>query len=129
MKLNHEQNVAVSIGSDSVLKFYDVPNFDVASYINARRNLDEIGPDAKFTPHCCFIGKNQSSIAVGTTSGIILIFDTFELQMINSVKLHGKCIVTMDYNFHFGTVISGDTAGVLEVWQGEENVIGNVPDR
>lgn len=129
LKLNNSQNVGLSIGSDSVIKFYDVPNFDVASYINARRNLDELGGDITFSPHCCFIGKSQIYVAVGTTSGVILIFDTIELQLVNSVKLHGKSIVAMEYNFHFGTVISGDSSGVMEIWQGEENVIGLAPDR
>ena len=129
MKLNYQQNVAVSIGLDAVVKFYDVLNFDVTSYINTRLNLKEIGDNVNFAPHCCFIGKSQTNIAVATTKGDILIFDTVELQLSTSVKLHGSCIVAMDYNYRFGTVISGDSSGVIEIWKGEDDVIGNAPDR
>mmetsp|Transcript_20904 Transcript_20904/g.31181 ORF Transcript_20904/g.31181 Transcript_20904/m.31181 type:complete len:633 (-) Transcript_20904:535-2433(-) len=124
---NAQQNLAATISTDNVIKFYDVANFDVSGYISASDILQE--NNTKLAPHCCFIDKNQTNLAIGTTSGVILICDSLALNFITSVKLHGSNIVAMKYNILYGVVISADSTGVVEVWRGDEGNVGDSPDR
>lgn len=124
---NTQQNLAATISTDNVIKFYDIANFDVSGYISASKVLQE--NNTKLAPHCCFIDKNQTNLAVGTTSGVILICDSLALDFLTNVKLHGSNIVALKYNFSYGVVISADSAGVLEVWRGDEGHLGDAPDR
>lgn len=122
--LSHpEGDSAASVGEDNVIKFYDVGGVDVAGMIRVCFNRSEKIDKNNF--HCgkcsSFLGENQSLIAVSSSSeSSIFIFSSITLspQPVRIVSFHTSLITAMVYNNLYNCMISADSKGILEYWNG-----------
>ena len=104
---------AASVGEDNVIKFYDVPNFDVTGMIQANDQFTCGGSVA-------FVGEDQSLLAVSSKStadstasqkpGTIFIFSSITLSPnpVKEINLHAAPLTGMVYNSKHNCMISTD---------------------
>lgn len=116
-------DAAASVGDDDVIKFYDIGGVDVAGMI--KPSFEEDGNfNRKYFScgKCCsFLGENQSLIAVSSSSeSSIFIFSSITLspQPVRIIYLHTSLITGMVYNYRYNCMISTDSKGILEYWNG-----------
>jgi peptidylprolyl isomerase domain and WD repeat-containing protein 1 len=99
-------DVAVSVGSDGLLKFYEISTFDVLTMIATRQ---------AFGAAACWLQTDVLAVAVSNVeNGHILVYSTTELVQI--VKLHADVVTTLTAVPHQHCVVSTDAKGVVEVW-------------
>ncbi|GAX12988.1 peptidylprolyl isomerase domain and WD repeat-containing protein 1 [Fistulifera solaris] len=104
-----------SVGSDKMIKFYDVSSFDVSWYFPTGLDL---GTSA------CWIDRDRVACA-SASDGVIYIITTTE-QEVQKVKLHGDNLVTcLLYNPRFQTVMSTDQKGIIEFWDASHSKLGD----
>jgi peptidylprolyl isomerase domain and WD repeat-containing protein 1 len=133
-------DICASIGEDNMIKFYDIGSFDVTGMIKLKGTGITCGNCA------AFIGEDQLLLAVSASaqsvqeSGLIYIFSVSTLSQspVKVVKLHAAPISVMAYNYSYHVVISSDSKGIIEYWNGslhpdigttssENNVDSNFP--
>lgn len=104
---------AASVGEDNVIKFYDVPNFDVTGMI-------QVNDQYKCGGSVAFVGEDQSLLAVsskistnstgGKKPGTIFIFSSITLSPnpVKEINLHAAPLTAMVYNSKYNCMISAD---------------------
>lgn len=103
-----------SIGSDKMIKFYDVSSFDVSWYFQTGLDL---GTSA------CWIDRDRVACSCAS-DGVIYVFTTTE-QGVQKIKVHGDSVVTcLLYNPVYQTVMSTDKRGIIEFWDASHNKLG-----
>ena len=100
-------NVA-SVGSDGLVKFYDVSTFDVSSYHQTDLDLG--------TSACWLPSSNQLLAVSAANSGAIYVFSA-DSGLVQTLTLHGSNLVTsLVCNPVHHCVLSSDQKGILELW-------------
>ncbi|KJE96934.1 cyclophilin [Capsaspora owczarzaki ATCC 30864] len=114
---SHDGMFLATTSSDKMLKIYDVVNFDMMNIIN-------LGDDEAT---CCEWlhqpGDALARVAVACQSSpAIRIYDARgDGKPLKTVSMHVKPVVAMALNVKFDTVISVDTAGLVEYWRAADN--------
>jgi len=131
--------VACSVGSDSLLKFYDVATFDVITMIVAEATAtttttttaadgrqEQQRRPVKLGTSCCAIhsrggggGTGETFWAVSSADcGTVFVYSyEREEHLVQTLTLHGKAPVTsLTYSPQHRCVVSTDTSGIVEVW-------------
>jgi peptidylprolyl isomerase domain and WD repeat-containing protein 1 len=125
---------AVSIGYDDVIKFYDVPTFDVSGMIRTSyrlgRNAVLLEKEDLYLLVCVRAGTSyEEKEDEGPTpekktvgAGSILLFSGTSLssEPIRIISYHASPITALAYSSS-SWVISADVSGVLEVWSVDNN--------
>eukprot|EP00559_Dactyliosolen_fragilissimus_P003042 CAMPEP_0184865372 /NCGR_PEP_ID=MMETSP0580-20130426/17866_1 /TAXON_ID=1118495 /ORGANISM="Dactyliosolen fragilissimus" /LENGTH=791 /DNA_ID=CAMNT_0027364541 /DNA_START=122 /DNA_END=2497 /DNA_ORIENTATION=- len=133
----YDGDMVASVGSDRVIKFYDVGAFDVTGMI---RNLnssqkqgvshtnygDSIEDGLSFGLHATFLGEDQTLLAVsmggddGNQGGKIHVFSSVTLspRPVAIISLHAAPITAFKYNHKHHCAISCDSKGLIEYWDG-----------
>ena len=102
--------LAVAVGGDGVIKFYNVSIFDVSGMIRTPYK-DDLGPAA------AFVLSDQQSLAVSKPSdNSVLIYDaqTLSSEPVRIVTLHGAPVVTIAYNHLKNVCLTSDKSGIIE---------------
>ncbi|KAI9223266.1 peptidyl-prolyl cis-trans isomerase cyp15 [Blastocladiella britannica] len=108
---NAQGTLLVTISPTKELKIFDVLQFDMINMIQ----LD-------FTPGCVawVYQPDQAYFTVAVSdanSGAIHLFDAKgDGKPLHTVSLHRRPVAVMAYNAHHNTVVSIDTAGMMEYW-------------
>lgn len=133
-------DTAASVGEDNVIKFYDIGGFDVTGMI-------KVGKDYKCGRCAAYIGEDQTLVAVSSGSvkskdqkptssassslrvGDIFIFSSLTLSPIpiRTITHHTVPVTAMSYNYKHQCMISCDSKGVLEYWNGA--ILNNSSDK
>jgi peptidylprolyl isomerase domain and WD repeat-containing protein 1 len=96
---------------DSLLKIFDILNFDMINYVK----LD-------FIPlHCEFLNKfNDPNLLIAVTDkdsgNIHLIKADSKGEIFKTLKIHSSPVTAIKFNEAFNTAISVDSSGIIEYW-------------
>ncbi len=104
------EDTMASIGSDGVIKIYDVSTFDATAMVKT---------GLSFGRTACFLqdASRDSLLAISSASdGSIFIYSTSSLQQMQILSFHSKPVTCLAYNPKHRCCISADEQGILEVW-------------
>jgi peptidylprolyl isomerase domain and WD repeat-containing protein 1 len=108
--LDPTEDTVASIGSDGLIKIYDVSTFDATAMVKT---------DLSFGRAACFLqdASKDSLLAISSDSGgSICIFSTTTLQQIQTLSFHSKPVTCLAYNQQHKCCVSADEQGILEIW-------------
>lgn len=108
--LDPTEDTVSSIGSDGLIKLYDVSTFDATAMVKT---------DLSFGRAACFLQdrSRDSLLAICSNSdGSIFIFSTTTLKQIQTLSFHSKPVTCLGYNQQHKCCVSADEQGVLEIW-------------
>lgn len=108
--LDPTEDTVASIGSDGLIKIYDISTFDVTAMVKTK---------LAFGRAACFLqdSSKDSLLAIGSASeGSIFVFSTTTLQQIQTLSFHSKPITCLAYNQQHKCCVSADEQGILEIW-------------
>jgi peptidylprolyl isomerase domain and WD repeat-containing protein 1 len=109
---DHEGDTCCSVGSDGLLKFYEISTFDATTMLQTGKNLGT----------CCswFTATSRAARAVAVSaanSGDIYIYSPDTVSLIQTLTLHGSSTVTcLAYNVNQDCMVSTDYKGIIELW-------------
>ena len=101
-------DTACSVGSDNIIKVYDIATFDVTgmmkvSFANIR------GPAVMTNDWLAVVNASNQDI-------LLFSYATLSLEPIHTLSLHAQRITAMVLNHQHGCVLSADASGTLELW-------------
>lgn len=108
--LDPSEDTIASIGTDGIIKIYDVSTFDATAMVKTGQS---------FGRAACFLqdSSKDSLLAISSASnGNIFIFSTTTLLQIQVLSFHSKPVTCLAYNQQHKCCLSADEQGVLELW-------------
>jgi len=105
-----------SVGSDKALKVFDVINFDMINMMKLQ-----------FSPGICewIYRKGDAVSAIAISNNDLNEINIYDGRGDNTplkvLKIHSKLVTCIKYNPHYDVVISGDLAGMMEYWSGQQH--------
>ena len=108
--LDPSEDTVASIGSDGLIKLYDVSTFDATAMLKTNQS---------FGYAACFLqdASRDSLLAISSASdGNIFVYSTTSLQLIQTLSFHFKPVTCLAYNQQHKCCVSADEQGILEIW-------------
>lgn len=104
------ESTAASIGSDGLIKIYDVSTFDATSMIKTTHTF---GTAASFLEEAA---KDLLLAISDANNGSIHVYSLGSLQHIQTLEFHSAPVTAMAYNTKHKCCVSCDQQGTMELW-------------
>lgn len=108
--LDPDEDTVASIGSDGLIKLYDVSTFDATAMVKTDLSLGR---------SACFLRDAAKDLLLSisdATNGDIYIYSIATLKIVQTLSFHSKPVTAMAYNSKHKCCVSTDQQGTIEVW-------------